>query len=117
MSKHTNRPVLAGGMEFLVGDTHPEKGVEAQRRAAEHEHLDRLDCLADSGGGDAAGDDADRGCRGGDPAACAGERETCGTGGQRVTREPFLLLCLWLLAVVPLGLVAWAVGARRKRVR
>ena len=28
MSKHTNRPVLAGGMEFLVGDTKPEKGVE-----------------------------------------------------------------------------------------
>jgi len=28
MSKNLNRPVLAGGMEFLVGDTHPEKGVE-----------------------------------------------------------------------------------------
>jgi hypothetical protein len=28
MSKHLNRSVLAGGMEFLVGDTHPEKGVE-----------------------------------------------------------------------------------------
>ena len=34
-----------------------------------------------------------------------------------MTREPFLLLCLWLLAVVPLGLAAWAVGARRKRVK
>ena len=28
MSKHLNRPMLAGGMEFLVGDTKPERGVE-----------------------------------------------------------------------------------------
>lgn len=28
MSKHANRPMLAGGMEFLVGDTKPERGVE-----------------------------------------------------------------------------------------
>lgn len=28
MSKHLNRPILAGGMEFLVGDTKPERGVE-----------------------------------------------------------------------------------------
>jgi hypothetical protein len=34
-----------------------------------------------------------------------------------MTDRDYFALCWWLLAVVPLGVAAWAVGARRKRVR